>query len=386
MKQKTTPNQAENFMRRALDLAAQGRYTASPNPRVGAVVVQGDRIVGEGWHQRPGTLHAEPQALAEAGPRARGATLFVNLEPCIHHGRTPPCCPAIVAAGIRTVYVACPDPDERVHGKGLRFLEDQGLEVHLGLLAKEASLLNEKYFKHRRTGLPFITLKAALTLDGKLATRTGDSRWVSSEEARRAAHLLRAEHDAVMVGANTLNLDDPQLTVRLPDLELFRQPARIVVDSKLRSNPQAKAFADVDGARRIVICSEDAPFERMSAFQRAGVELFPVPRLENGRLALEGAFRRMAGEEITSVLVEGGGETHAALLQQGFGDKIWFVYSPKLCGGRTAPTAVDGEGVAAMAEALEVKQLSFTRLGPDLLVQGYVFGREPDCLQDWSEK
>lgn len=368
-----------DYMKLALELAAGGRYTASPNPMVGAVIVRDGEVVGRGFHKKPGLPHAEVLALAEAGEKAQGATLYITLEPCSHYGRTGPCCVLLAPAGIKRVVVASLDPDRRVAGAGIKHLQEEGLEVQTGLLEREALRLNERYVKHRLTGMPFITLKAALTLDGKLAARTGDSKWITCEEARRAAHLLRAENDAVLVGVGTVVADDPELTCRVLDDPDFDQPARIVVDPTLRAPLDAKVFSPLDGARRLVLCSEEADLSRMAAFQERGIELLPVPETSHGRLALEPALARLASEELTSLLVEGGGETNAAFISQGFGDRIWFAVAPRLLGGRKAPTPVEGEGFATVAEALNLSDVSVVQIGTDFIFEGYLFGREPAC-------
>jgi len=371
-----------DWMKLALELAAGGRYTASPNPMVGAVIVSQGEVVGRGFHKKPGLPHAEVLALAEAGEKAQGATLYVTLEPCSHHGRTGPCCVALAPAGIKRVVVASLDPDRRVAGTGIKHLREEGLSVQIGMLERQALRLNERYIKHRQTGMPFITLKAALTLDGKLAARTGDSKWITCVEARQAAHLLRAEHDAVLVGVGTVIYDDPELTCRVLEDPDFEQPARIVVDPTLRAPLEAKVFSPQDGARRLVLCSEEAELDRMAAFQEHGIELLPVPETRPGCLALESALARLAKEEITSLLVEGGGETHAAFISQRFGDKIWFAVAPRLLGGREAPTPVEGEGFATVAEALDLTSVSVEQLGTDFIFEGYLFGREPACSLD----
>lgn len=390
-------------MRRALELAALGLGRTSPNPAVGAVVVAEGRIVGEGYHRRAGGPHAEPQALAAAGERAQGATLYVTLEPCCHHGRTPPCTEAIIRAGIARVVYACGDCDARCAGQGARALQEAGIAVSCGPLTAEAERLNEAYFKHKRTGRPFVTLKMACSLDGKTATRTGDSRWVSGEAARERVHQMRDRVDAVMVGVGTILADDPQLTVRLPTGG-GHNPLRVVVDSLARTPPTARvvrggetgpapgalppdqrttpdaSFAAERGdegdeprsfGQCVVAVTGAAPAERVDALRAVGAQVLVLPAQNHGGVDLEALLRELGARGVMSVLVEGGATLAGGLADAGLIDKCVFFIAPRLIGGREAPTTVAGTGVATMAEALKLEFTQVERVGQDMLIEAY---------------
>ncbi|HZT43533.1 MAG TPA: bifunctional diaminohydroxyphosphoribosylaminopyrimidine deaminase/5-amino-6-(5-phosphoribosylamino)uracil reductase RibD [Chthonomonadaceae bacterium] len=362
------------WMRRALRLAARG--LTHPNPMVGCVIVREGAVVGEGYHPAAGQPHAEVFALEQAGERARGATAYVTLEPCCHWGRTPPCTDALIHAGVGRVVAATSDPDPRVQGRGLAALRAAGIETSIGLEEGPARQLNEAFFHFHTTGTPFVTLKAAMTLDGKIATRTGDSRWITGEAARRYVHRLRAQSGAVLVGIGTLLADDPQLTARLPGRKPARQPLRIVVDSQLRTPPEAQAVRLAAEAPTeaplLIAATEEAPAERARALERAGVEIARLPATADGRVDLAALCALLARQQIQSVLVEGGGELHAALLAANLAQKVLFFIAPKLVGGREAPTPVEGDGCAAISQALPLDRLRVRRFGADLAVEGYV--------------
>lgn len=359
----------EAFMDEALDLAARARGRTSPNPLVGAVVVKDGRVVGRGYHHRAGTPHAEVHALREAGDAARGATLYVTLEPCAHHGRTPPCVDAVEAAGVARVVAAMADPNPLVSGRGFAHLRRAGVLVEVGVREEQARRLNESFAKFIRTGFPFVVLKSALSLDGKIAAAGGDSRWVTGEEARRHAHQLRNSLDAVMVGVGTVLADDPQLTCRLPG---GRDPIRVVVDSLARTPPAARvnAVRRQSPAPTIVAMTPAAPEEQRRALEAAGAEVLvidgPGPRVDL-RLLLAELGRR----GITSVLLEGGATLAGSAHQAGLVDKYVFYYAPKLVGGVGAPGPLGGDGVQRMAEARPLRITAVERLGEDLLVEAY---------------
>lgn len=356
-----------HWMARALRLAARGRGTTRPNPMVGAVVVRNGRVVGEGWHRRPGEPHAEIHALRAAGAAARGATVYVNLEPCAHHGRTPPCADALIAAGVARVVAACVDPDPRVSGKGIAALKAAGIDVEVGVLAERACRLNEAYLKWTRTGLPFVSLKTAMSLDGKIATGSGESRWITGERARTVVHRLRARHDAVLVGVGTVLADDPQLTARLAGA---RQPLRVVADSRGRTPATARIMQTGDRPPVIAV-TRLAPAARRERLAKAGAEVWVVPH-SRGRLRLERLAARLAGIGMQSVLLEGGGTIAASALAAGLVDRVYFFVAPKLIGGREAPTPVEGEGVRRLADAWRIAGLSVRRVGEDLMIVGDV--------------
>ncbi|NLC58882.1 MAG: bifunctional diaminohydroxyphosphoribosylaminopyrimidine deaminase/5-amino-6-(5-phosphoribosylamino)uracil reductase RibD [Armatimonadetes bacterium] len=357
----------ERWMDAALRQARRALGLSSPNPAVGAVVVRDGMRVGEGHTQPPGGPHAEVMALRAAGERARGATLYVTLEPCAHHGRTPPCTEAVRHAGITRVVAAMEDPHAIVAGRGFAVLRAAGIAVDVGVREQPARAHLEAYIKHVRTGMPLGLLKCALSLDGKIATRTGDSRWVSGEAARRWVHRLRQEFDAVAVGVGTLLRDDPQLTVRLPGKR--RDPLRVVFDTQARTPPDARLFAA--GGPVIIATSEHAPAERVAALEARGATILRLPEMD-GRVSLDAAFRELGARGVMSVLLEGGGTVAAAALAAGVIDRVLFFLAPRLVGGREAPTPVEGLGVATMAEALRLERLRVRRVGEDLAVEAHV--------------
>jgi diaminohydroxyphosphoribosylaminopyrimidine deaminase/5-amino-6-(5-phosphoribosylamino)uracil reductase len=362
------------WMRRALRLAERG-FTP-PNPMVGCVIVKDEVVVGEGWHPVAGQPHAEVFALRDAGEKAQGATAYVTLEPCSHWGRTPPCAEALIRAGVARVVAAAQDSDPRVGGTGLERLRAAGIAVSVGVLEAEARRLNAAFFHFHETGTPFVTLKAAMTLDGKIATRAGDSKWITGPAARRYVHRLRAQSGAVMVGIGTLLADDPQLTARLPGIELPRQPLRIVVDSQLRTPPNAQAVrlaSEAPGAQPLLIAAtKGAPPDRERALRREGVEILRLPAAPNGRVDLTALCLHLAQREVISVLAEGGGELHAALLCAQMAHRALFFIAPKIVGGRSAPTPVEGEGLAAVSQAVALDALRVRRFGPDLAIEGRI--------------
>ncbi|WP_342669543.1 bifunctional diaminohydroxyphosphoribosylaminopyrimidine deaminase/5-amino-6-(5-phosphoribosylamino)uracil reductase RibD [Desulfovirgula thermocuniculi] len=357
------------FMQMALDLARRGLGRTSPNPMVGAVVVKEGRVVGRGYHARAGAPHAEVNALREAGEQARGATLYVNLEPCCHYGRTGPCTEAILAAGVKRVVAAMEDPNPLVSGRGLERLRRAGVEVTVGVMEEEARRLNEVFIKYITTRRPFVVLKAAMSLDGKIATRTGESRWITGPEARLAAHRLRDRYDAVLVGINTVLRDDPSLTTRLPGGE-GRDPVRVVVDSLARIPLHARLLTQKSPAPTIVAVTERAPAEKLRRLEEAGAQVLVIPG--GPRVDLAALMEELGRREITSVLVEGGGEVHASFLEGRLADKVvWFI-APLIIGGRKAPGPVGGEGFAWLGEAVRLRDVSLARCGEDLCLEGYI--------------
>ncbi|MCL6480003.1 MAG: bifunctional diaminohydroxyphosphoribosylaminopyrimidine deaminase/5-amino-6-(5-phosphoribosylamino)uracil reductase RibD, partial [Peptococcaceae bacterium] len=312
------------YMQMALDLARQALGRTSPNPMVGAVLVKDGRVIGQGYHTRPGTPHAEIHALREAGERAAGATLYVTLEPCCHQGRTGPCTEAILAAGVKRVVAAMTDPNPLVSGRGLERLRRAGIEVTVGVMEEEARRLNEVFIKYITTRRPFVVLKTAMSLDGKIATRSGESQWITGPQARLAVHRLRDRYDAVLVGINTVLKDNPSLTTRIPQ-EDGRDPVRVIVDSLARTPPEARVITQQSSAPTIIAVTEKAPAQNLRRLERAGAQIVVVPG--NGpRVDLAGLMAELGRREITSVLVEGGGEIHASFLEARLVDKvIWFI-------------------------------------------------------------
>ncbi|MEE4608100.1 MAG: bifunctional diaminohydroxyphosphoribosylaminopyrimidine deaminase/5-amino-6-(5-phosphoribosylamino)uracil reductase RibD [Desulfobacteraceae bacterium] len=357
------------FMQMALDLAARGAGHTSPNPMVGSVVVKDGRVVGKGYHQRAGGPHAEVLALEEAGDQAAGATLYVTLEPCNHHGRTPPCTERIFAAGIRRVVSAMADPNPGVAGGGHARLRDAGLTVDEGLLADAAARLNETWIKYIRTGLPFVVLKCAATLDGRIATRTGDARWVTGPTARERVHQLRSRMDAILVGVGTVIADDPQLTARLPDGS-GRDPLRIILDARLETPPEARMLGLDSSAETLIVCAKDADPAHRQRLEAAGARLLAAP-LAHGRIDLKALMPRLGAMQLTSLLLEGGARVAASALAQKVVDKVMFFYAPKILGGEGVPIC-QGPGPERMVDALAVHDLRLERIGDDVLFTGYL--------------
>jgi diaminohydroxyphosphoribosylaminopyrimidine deaminase/5-amino-6-(5-phosphoribosylamino)uracil reductase len=351
----------ERFMRRALDLAAKGEGRTAPNPLVGAVVAKGGRVVGEGYHRQFGGPHAEVFALRQAGPRARGATMYLTLEPCAPHPKkTPPCSELVARSGLARLVVALRDPNPLVDGRGLLAARRAGLRVSTGLLAAEARALNAPYVKFHTRGLPYVVAKWAMTLDGKIATRTGDSRWVSNERSRAWLHRFRDAFQAILVGSGTLLRDDPLLR------GARSLPTRIVLDGQARTPPEAKVVRTAREQTTIVAVSEQAPAGKVRRLERLGVQ---VLRLDVRDLRL--VFEALAREGLQKILVEGGGEVHASVLEEeGLVDEVCVFVAPKVVGGRDAKTPVEGAGLDRMAQALEVRELSVERMGGDVVLRG----------------
>ncbi|MDN5348040.1 MAG: diaminohydroxyphosphoribosylaminopyrimidine deaminase [Clostridia bacterium] len=360
----------ESYMQRALELARLGLGRTSPNPAVGAVVVSRGEVVGEGYHQKAGTPHAEIHALQAAGSRAKGATLYVTLEPCCHFGRTPPCTKAIIAAGIRRVVAAMPDPNPRVSGKGLAELREAGLEVEVGVLAQEAQELNEAFIKYITSGRPWVTMKMAVSLDGKIATFTGASRWITGPESRLKAHQMRDTHDVVLVGIGTVLADDPLLTTRLPGGR-GRDAARVILDSRLRIPLEARVVRLASPAPTLVATTAAAPPEKLAILQGKGVEVLILPS-EEGRVSWPALLEALAARGWTSILIEGGAEVNASALAAGVVDKVVAFIAPKIIGGRSAPGAVGGEGAALPDCAWQLERIKLDRCGDDIMLTGYL--------------
>ncbi len=360
-----------DYMEQALSLARLALGQVSPNPAVGAVVVKDGEVVGQGYTHPPGLDHAEIVALKQAGERARGGVMYVTLEPCCHHGRTPPCTQAIISAGIAEVHVAVLDVNPLVLGRGKEALEKAGIRVYVGECETEAKQVNEAYAKFIAEGVPFITVKFAMSLDGKIATRSGDSRWISGELARKRVHSLRYIADAVMAGINTVLVDDPRLTARCCGRGgmLKKQPLRVIVDSRGRTPLTARVFSEP--GRAVVVLGRVASAEEKASFARVGAELLELPSAD-GRVDLEKLLKLLAGWEITSVLVEGGGILFGALFDGGLVDKVVAFIAPIIIGGEGAKTAVAGQGVDKLMDSLKLEQVSVERFDEDLMVSGYV--------------
>ncbi|MBI4446156.1 MAG: bifunctional diaminohydroxyphosphoribosylaminopyrimidine deaminase/5-amino-6-(5-phosphoribosylamino)uracil reductase RibD [Acidobacteria bacterium] len=354
----------ERYMKRALALARRGAGLTSPNPLVGAVLVKDSQVVGEGFHVYADYRHAEVVALEKAGEKATGSTLYVNLEPCFHFGRTPPCVDRIISSGLKSVYVAVSDPNPLVAGKGIEKLRTAGIQVHEGVCKEEAMRLNEGFLHYMTTGKPFVTLKLALTLDGKIATRTGESRWITGESARKKVHRLRFESDAIITGVNTLIVDDPSLNVRWRKKKAI---TRVVLDSSLRTPEKARLFQSPEPV--IIFHSSQAPQERMQVLSKSS-QLVAVPTDDAGGLCWDAILAHLATMRLIHVLIEGGARTAASALKAGVVQKISFFYAPRILGGDAA-SGIAALEIDLLQQAVPVAGLQVHRIGSDFLVEGY---------------
>ncbi len=354
----------QTYMTRALELASKGEGAVNPNPLVGAVVVVDSQIVGEGWHQRFGGPHAEINALNEAGAASNGATLYVTLEPCCHHGKTPPCTDRIIAAGVRRVVYAIDDPNPLMCGKGAAILRAHGITVESGLLRESAEEQNEVFLTFIRGGTPFVELKLAMSLDGRIATKTGDAKWITGEESRIQGHRLRAKHMAIAVGVGTVIQDNPSLNVRHVE---GKDPVPIVLDTKGRI-PLSSKLLQAPSKTIVATCSMSEEVER--GILETGAQVWELPAA-NGRVSIEALLARMAEEQLDSLLIEGGGEIAASFLEARAIDKVAFFYAPILIGGREAIPGIGGIGIEKIAEALRLERIQTRMLGEDLYLTAY---------------
>lgn len=358
------------YMKRALALAKQAEGQTSPNPMVGAVLVRDGKVVGEGFHEKAGHSHAEVNAVAAAGAMARGATLYINLEPCCHHGKTPPCVDTLLAAGISRAVIAMVDPNPLVAGEGIRCLQVAGIECETGLLEPEAVQLNEVFIKYIQTRRPFVIMKTAMTLDGKIATTAGDSRWISNEKSRAYVHGLRSIYDAILVGIGTVIKDDPMLNTRLEDHKR-KDPVRVIIDGNLDLPLESRIASTARDIRTLVYCSNVAAVDREKILAEKGLEII---RIAGDPLALdlERVLESLGQKSITSLMVEGGSHINSSFLEAKLVDKlVWFI-SPKILGGKSAPSPVSGAGVEFVRQALQLRDMEVKRFDEDLCLTGYL--------------
>jgi diaminohydroxyphosphoribosylaminopyrimidine deaminase/5-amino-6-(5-phosphoribosylamino)uracil reductase len=355
----------EFYMKRALALAKRGEGWVSPNPMVGAVIVRGDRIIGEGYHRRFGEEHAEINAIRNATAPVAGATVYITLEPCCHHGKTPPCVESLIACRPARVAIGMADPNPLVCGGSIERLKCEGIKTTVGVLEAECRRLNERFVKFIQRRIPFVTLKFAQTVDGRIATATGHSRWISSPPSLRFAHALRASHDAVLVGCGTVRQDDPELTVRLVR---GRQPLRIVLDSRLNTRPEARILKNQDRAKTIIATTVDAGRKKAALYDRLGVEILRCDGDDTRRVDLNKLFIALGKRDISSVLVEGGAAVITTVLREHLADRIVIVVAPKIVGKGVA--AVQDLGIATMDDALKLSALRLMRKGGDLVLDG----------------
>ena len=355
-------------MKLALELAANAKGRTSPNPLVGAVIVKDNRVVGCGWHRKAGTPHAEVHALRQAGELAKGADVYVSLEPCSHYGKTPPCAKALVEAGVNNVYAAMLDPNPKVAGNGFKILQEAGIHVEYGFLEDEARKLNEVFLKWIMHKQPFVVMKAAMTLDGKIATVEEQSKWITNETSRAYGYKLRDIYDGILVGINTVIADDPTLTARV---EGGKNPIRIVVDSTLKIPLTAKLLHDKQ-APVIVATTKLASAEKVAQLQNLGVEVLIIDTDEVNRVDMTKLMQELGQKNICSILVEGGAEIHGSLIEHKLIDKVYFFIAPKLVGGQKAKTPVAGNGIGNLAEAITLQDVITKNLDGDILITGTV--------------
>lgn len=355
------------YLNRAIDLAEQGKGATSPNPMVGAVLVKDETVIGEGFHARYGEAHAEINALNAATVDPAGATLYVSLEPCCHEGQTPPCTDAIIAAGVRRVVIASDDPSEKANGRGLGVLRDEGIEVELatGEIADRANALNQPFRKHARTGQPYVVFKAAMSLDGKVATRVGDSKWISSEQSRELVHRWRAEFDAVAVGIGTALADDPELTARIEGID--RQPQRVIFDSEARLPPTSTLIQTAQTVPTTIVISRSAPHGAADGLGAAGANII-VATGENEPARVLSALTALGEANVTSILLEGGPHLAGAFLNADAIDELRLFVAPLIFADSRARDAFEGEGIETVAEAIRTLDLRAQPVGADVLL------------------
>ncbi|MGI5921732.1 MAG: bifunctional diaminohydroxyphosphoribosylaminopyrimidine deaminase/5-amino-6-(5-phosphoribosylamino)uracil reductase RibD [Syntrophomonadaceae bacterium] len=363
-------NDDEKYMRRALELAGKALGRTSPNPVVGAVLVKDGRINGEGYHKKAGTPHAEIHALNAAGREAFGSTLYVTLEPCSHYGKTPPCADAIVKAGVKKVVAAILDPNPKVAGRGIEILHKAGIVTQVGLLDNEARRINEVFLKYIQTGLPFVTLKTAMSLDGKIATRTGNSQWITNPVSRTYVHQLRNIYDAILVGIGTVLKDDPLLNTRLEQPET-RNPVRIIIDSNLDLPLQSRIVQTAEQQRTMVFTSRTGHAKKAELLKGRGIEIIKLDH-QAQQLPIQEILKILGQMEICSVLVEGGGEINGYMIENSLIDKVHWFIAPKIIGGRDAPSPIGGTGIEKMMQAKELHDIEISTFGDDLMITGYL--------------
>jgi diaminohydroxyphosphoribosylaminopyrimidine deaminase / 5-amino-6-(5-phosphoribosylamino)uracil reductase len=357
----------KRYMGMAIVLAGKAQ-NPGPNPYVGAILVKNNRIVGKGFHRHTGEPHAEINAISDAGNRAKNAILYVNLEPCVHYGKTPPCTKAIIDAKIKEVIIGMKDPNPLVNGKGIKQLKKAGVRVRKDVLREESKKLNEIYLKFITRKIPFVILKSAASLDGKIAARTGESKWISGEISRMYVHKLRGKVDAILIGINTVLKDDPRLNVHRVSGTAPR-PYRVIVDSRLRIPFKARVL---NNPKQVILAvTKRAPGIKIKKLQESGFKILVIKE-KNGRVDLKILMKELAKMEISSVLIEGGGEVNAGAIESGIVDKILFFIAPKIIGGRNAITSVEGEGIKQINKAIPIKKMTVKMFGKDIWAEGYL--------------
>jgi len=362
------------MMRNSLRLAKKGYGFVAPNPLVGATIVKDNRIIGEGWHQKFGEEHAEINAIKQATESVQNSTIYISLEPCSHQGKTGACSLELIKSGFKRVVIACLDPNPLVAGNGVKMLQDAGIEVEVGILKDEASLLNERFFKFIKNKHPFIALKMASSLDGKICTFTGESQWITNEKSRKHVHLLRSKYSAILVGINTVLMDNPSLNVRLKGKQT-KNPLRIVLDSSLQI-PLDSKILDINIAPTCIATSSKADLIKIKQLESKGVRILKCP-LKNGHIDLQFLITKLGELDLDSLLVEGGGTVNFSFSEEKLIDKVYAFIAPTIIGGKEAKTGIEGQGFATLKETLELTKLKYTQLDNDLLIEGYTL-----CSQD----
>lgn len=362
-------SEKEAFMVRALQLAKKACGKTSPNPMVGAVIVKKGKIIGEGYHKQAGKAHAEIEAIKKAGQNARGAEMFVNLEPCCHHGKTPPCVEAIISAGLKKVYVGMTDPNKLVNRKGIGILRKQGVKVEVGILKEKCERLNESFAKFIRTKQPFVIMKSGISLDGKTATSSGESQWITCGKSRKLVHEMRGEVDAILVGSGTVLNDDPRLTVRLNNRKL-RNPARIILDRRSRIKIGAKVFENADTDNVIYVTSPKLSREKEKQLRDMGVDILLL-QSNDKKFELKTLLKELGRRDIVSVLLEGGSSLNASALKENVIDKAILFVAPIIIGGGKAPSFIGGQGIRELKDATRLKKVEAKKVGDDFMIEGY---------------
>jgi diaminohydroxyphosphoribosylaminopyrimidine deaminase / 5-amino-6-(5-phosphoribosylamino)uracil reductase len=364
---RTATDLDKRYLRLACRLALKAAGRTSPNPMVGAVLVRGGKLIATGYHRRPGEDHAEIVALRRAGAKAKGATLYINLEPCSHYGRTPPCSPALISAGIKEVVAGIEDPNPLVAGQGFRQLRQAGIQVRAGILTEECRRLNEAFIKYITRRLPFVTLKLAASLDGKIAAVTGDARWISSEDSRRVVHQMRNRMDAVVVGVGTVIADDPQLTCRISK---GRNPWRVILDARLRIPLSAQLLRQPDPEKNIIVTGDRPRKKKVRALEALGARVWQI-KLRRERIPWAAVLKRLAAQGVLNVMIEGGATTAAWALQEKAVDRVLFFYAPMILGG-DGRVMIDRLGVKRIRQAVRIRDMQVRKSGADTLVCGYL--------------